>query len=85
VTDEGETTRYEFACAIRELAAAIGLVPDTCRVEPITTDQYPTRASRPAYAVLSKRKIEAWLGRELPPWRENLADYLRTLDRPVRT
>lgn len=79
VTDEGETSWYEFACAIRTFAAAMGLIPDTCRVDPITTSQYPTRACRPAHAVLSKRKIEAWLGRDLPLWRDNLAAYLRSL------
>jgi dTDP-4-dehydrorhamnose reductase len=79
VTDRGETSWYEFARAIHTLGAAAGLVPESCRVEPITTDQYPTRARRPAYSVLSKRKIESWLGRALPPWQENLADYLKRM------
>lgn len=83
VTDEGETSWYEFARAIRTLAAAAALIPDTCRVDPITTDQYPTRARRPAYSVLSKRKIETWLGRDLPHWHANLAAYLRELNTPA--
>jgi len=77
VTDGGETTWHGFASEIRDRAVELGLVPAACRVEPITTAEYPTRARRPAYAVLSKRKIVAWLGRELPPWRETLAAYLR--------
>jgi dTDP-4-dehydrorhamnose reductase len=84
VTDEGETSWYEFACAIRACAVALGRVPETCQVEPIVTAQYPTRACRPAYSVLSKRKIASWLGHDLPHWHPNLEAYLRALDGPVQ-
>lgn len=48
-------------------------------VDPISTDEYPTAAPRPAYSVLDNR---AWrlLGEEpLPHWSDGLASYLDTL------
>ena len=65
-TNEGQITWYEFACAIME----IGRKP--CKVNPITTDQYPTKAKRPAYSVLDLNKIKAYTGMEIPFWRDSL-------------
>src|SRR5690348_4577333 len=42
------------------------------RVLPITTDQYPTPARRPAYSVLSNSRLTRTFGVELPDWRDQL-------------
>lgn len=67
-TNAGETTWHGLAQAVfAELGA------DPARVLPITSDAYPTPASRPAYSVLSSR---AWDEAGLPAmqgWREALA------------
>ena len=72
-TNEGITTWYDFAVAIFELAGK------TCRVNPITTDQYPTKAKRPAYSVLDKTKIKQTLGCQIPDWRDSLEKCLEEL------
>lgn len=46
------------------------------RVVPITTQDFPTPAKRPAYSVLSVEKIEAALGTNVPDWRAQLAGCL---------
>ena len=46
-------------------------------VDPITTEQYPTKANRPADSRLDCGKLEAAFAVRLPPWRESLA---RTVD-----
>lgn len=69
---EGETSWWEFADTI------VAMTGSGCVVEPITTDQWPTPARRPEYAVLDKTKIQAWFGIEIPDWEESLA---RCLDR----
>lgn len=69
-TNEGVTNWADFATAIFDLAGK------PCKVLPITTDQYPTRATRPAYSVLDKTKIKQTLGIEIPHWRDSLAKCL---------
>ena len=55
----------EKACAIAQETGA------ACRVRPITTSQYPTRAHRPAYSVLSLARLQSW-GIAPRGWREAL-------------
>jgi dTDP-4-dehydrorhamnose reductase len=70
LSSTGSTTWYEFARAIVGDAARP-------RVVPITTDQYPTPARRPAYSVLATAKFERTFGFALLPWRATLERCLR--------
>lgn len=72
-TNEGITTWNVFAEAVFEIAGK------TCKVNPITTDQYPTKATRPAYSVLDKSKIKQALGIEIPFWKDSLATCIEEL------
>ncbi|MDR0393701.1 MAG: dTDP-4-dehydrorhamnose reductase [Tannerella sp.] len=72
-TDEGVCTWYDFAVGIFDLA---GL---DCRVNPLTTAGYPTRAVRPAYSVLDKTKIKETYGVTIPLWRESLGRCLQNM------
>ena len=72
-TNEGQITWYDFATAIMEIGEK------TCKVNPITTDQYPTKAKRPAYSVLDLNKIKAYAGIEIPGWRESLERCVKEL------
>jgi dTDP-4-dehydrorhamnose reductase len=65
----GATTWYGFAAAIVGDAR-------TPKVTPITTDEYPTPARRPAYGVLATTRFREIFGYELPPWRDALAACL---------
>ena len=73
-TNEGQITWFEFAQAIMEIGGK------TCKVNPITTDQYPTKAKRPAYSVLDLSKIKAYTGIEIPFWRESLVKCMKELN-----
>ena len=72
-TNEGQITWYDFAVAIMEIGEK------TCKVNPITTDQYPTKAKRPAYSVLDLSKIKEYAGIEIPDWRESLEKCIEEL------
>jgi dTDP-4-dehydrorhamnose reductase len=78
-SDAGVCSWYDFAVAIGEEAAAMGLIPRAAQVRPIATEDYPTPARRPAYSVLDKRA--SWTALELPPrhWRAQLRDTLARL------
>jgi dTDP-4-dehydrorhamnose reductase len=69
--DAGECTWYDFACAIVEETGARNV-----RVDPVTSDQYPRPATRPAYSVLSTERYERLTGAAPEPWREGLREYL---------
>lgn len=66
-SNEGICSWYEFAKEIVRLGDI------TCHIEPLTTEQYPTRVKRPAYSVLDKTKIKREFGVEVPEWKEALA------------
>ena len=78
-TNSGMASWYDFAVAIFEEAKRIGFPLRLDRVIPITTAEYPTTASRPAYSVLSCRKINAALGTIPPHWRQSLRTMLLDL------
>ena len=73
-TNEGQITWYDFATAIMEIGGK------TCKVNPITTDQYPTKAKRPAYSVLNLNKIKDVTGIEIPLWRESLVKCIEEIN-----
>jgi dTDP-4-dehydrorhamnose reductase len=69
----GETTWFDFAQKIKELA---GL---ECALTPINSDQFPTPAKRPAYSVLDTQKIEKALNLHIPHWELALSDCILQL------
>ena len=78
-TNSGVVSWYDFAIAIFEEARALGFPLKVQRVIPITTADYPTPAVRPAYSVLSGKKITETLGDYPPYWRDSLRKMLKQL------
>lgn len=73
---DGETTWHGFAEAIFDEAMLAGLISRRPLVTAITTADYPTRASRPAYSVLDTTRLRQQLGIEPPSWRQALQKTL---------
>lgn len=78
-TNRGVASWYDFAVAIFAEAQALGFPLQIEQVTPITTAEYPLPAPRPAYSVLSNRKITPILGKPAPHWRHALRQMLQTL------
>lgn len=72
-TNEGNITWYDFACAIMELGGK------HCRVNPITSDQYPAKAHRPAYSVLDLNKTKQVTEMSIPYWKDSLVKCIEEL------
>ena len=72
-SDEGACSWYDFTVAIHRLAGI------TCRVKPIRSDEYPSRAHRPFYSVLDKSKIKQTYGITIPHWYESLSHCIEIL------
>ncbi|KQB87533.1 dTDP-4-dehydrorhamnose reductase [Corynebacterium lowii] len=72
----GQATWYELACATFEAAGH-----DPARVQPVSSEQYPTAAHRPPWSVLDSSPSGRSL--ELPEWRSGLDRAVRaTLSAP---
>ena len=78
-SDAGVCSWYDFAVAIGEEGAALGLLDATIDVQPIAAIDYPTPAKRPAYSVLDKSA--SWRDFELQGvhWRTQLRAMLQEL------
>ncbi len=69
-TNLGFTTWYEFTKKIYELAGI------SCRVNPVTSEEFASAAKRPANSMLSKEKILN-AGIAVPSWEDALERYLK--------
>ncbi|MDH6311688.1 dTDP-4-dehydrorhamnose reductase [Parabacteroides sp. PFB2-10] len=65
-SNEGVCSWYDFARKIMELADL------PCKVIPVETKDYPTKAQRPLYSVLNKAKIKSTYNLTIPHWEESL-------------
>ncbi len=72
-TNEGVCSWYDFARKIMELSG-LG-----CKVNPIPSSAYPTKAVRPFYSVLDKSKIKEVFNIEIEHWEEGLKKCLKQL------
>lgn len=70
-TNEGVCSWYDFAVEIMRLSKL------SCKVLPITSAEYPTKAKRPFYSVLDKNKIKKTFHLEIPHWKESLEQCLK--------
>ena len=68
--DEDECTWYDFARAIAPEA----------KIAPVSTEEFPRPAPRPAYSVLSTERYERLTGVTPASWREGLREYLHASD-----
>lgn len=76
-SNEGVASWYDFAQSVFEFSAI------ECTLNPITTDQYPTPATRPHYSLLNKKKIKERFGIAIPYWRDSLKECLKRLGETV--
>lgn len=76
-SNHGTITWYEFAEAIRKETGS------NCKVLPITTDQYPTPAKRPAWSVMDTSKFTTTFGIAMRPWLTSLEACLAKLKASV--
>lgn len=76
-TNSGAISWYDFAVAIFEEAALLNYPLTISEVKPITTEQYPTPAQRPAYSVLAGEKMASLINQTAPHWRTSLRQMLK--------
>lgn len=73
-TNEGETNWAEFAQEIMNTAHL------SCKINPISTEEYPTRAKRPKYSVLDKSSFKTDFNVKIRDWKEALHEMISDLN-----
>lgn len=73
-SNEGVCSWYDFTIKIHEIAGIY-----TCKVNPIETKDYPTKAARPHYSVLNKTKIKQTFNITIPHWEASLKECIKEL------
>ena len=74
-SNEGVCSWYDFTKAIHWLAGITA-----CKVKPLHTEEYPTKAKRPHYSVLDKTKIKETYHIEIPYWMDSLQSCIAELE-----
>ena len=78
-TDAGVASWYDFAVAIQEEALALNILGKSIPIHPLSTEAFPTPATRPSNSVLDKTDTWQALGLTAPHWRANLKVALAKL------
>ena len=73
-TNEGVCSWYDFAHEIIRLSSL------DCKVLPIPSSAYPTKATRPFYSVLDKTNIKTTFGLLIPHWQDSLVKCIKQLE-----
>lgn len=73
-SNHGVTSWYDFAKTIFDLCEI------DCRVNPIRSAEFPTKATRPTFSLLSKEKTSKTFNLAIPYWRDSLIKCLALLE-----
>ena len=73
-SNEGTCSWYEFA---EEIMKQKNL---NCKVNPVSSSEYPTATKRPKYSLLDKIKIKETFGIKVNDWKASLKECLNLLD-----
>ena len=76
-SNKGKVSWYDFAKEIFKIAG-VG-----CKVNPITTQQYPTPAQRPRNTLMSKDKIIEKFEVEILDWKESLQACIKNIENKI--
>lgn len=72
--NQGSCSWAEYTEEIFELAGV------DCKVIPVSSDKYPTKAARPKFSVLDTTKVREAFGIGIPNWRDSLKECISSLN-----
>jgi len=73
LTGSDVTTWYGFAATIKEMIQA------SCKIHPVSSEAFKTKAIRPKNSRLSKSHLNLWGLKSLPTWKDGLKRYLKEI------
>ncbi|MCF7914646.1 MAG: dTDP-4-dehydrorhamnose reductase [Spirochaetaceae bacterium] len=75
----GRVSWYGFAREIAQRALSRGLLTEMPKIDPCTSDEFPSKAARPRWSVLSTDKTADTFGFSIPPWHKSLEQFMEML------
>ncbi len=78
-SNEGKISWFDFAVEIYKQGQKSNLITSDCEINKITTDQYPTKAKRPSFSLLSKEKTSKTFGVTPVLWQNSLEKFIGEL------
>ncbi|MDC7126134.1 MAG: HEPN domain-containing protein, partial [Spirochaetales bacterium] len=76
LSGEGQCTWHEFSSEIYKQGKVFGLIESDCVVNPCASDEFPAKAKRPEFSLLSKEKVKSVLDYQVPDWKESLTQFM---------
>jgi len=76
-SNEGTITWFDFSKEIYKQGKLLLLINNDCNILPCSSNEYPSKVTRPAYSVLDKCKIKDSLNITIPLWQDSLNNYLK--------
>jgi dTDP-4-dehydrorhamnose reductase len=76
-SNEGVASWFDFAHAVVEMGAQMGLLVRTIPILPIATHQYPLPAPRPHFSVMDLEQTRSLFS--IPHWKDDLIVFLKQL------
>lgn len=77
--EQSGITWHEFAGEIHKAARSLELISADCRINRLTTAEYPTAAVRPQYSVLDSTSLTQAFGVSRPTWKDALTRCLQVI------
>jgi dTDP-4-dehydrorhamnose reductase len=82
-SDGGSCTWYEWATTIQQQAVDRGLLERIVPIRAVSTSEYPTPATRPAFSVLDSSATCTALAIQQVPWEDTLGTMLDQMATPA--
>jgi len=73
-SNQGSCSWFEFAQEILDIAGI-----KSCKLIPVSSEQFPSVAKRPRYSVLDTSKVRQSFGIGIPNWRDSLRECLSSI------
>ena len=77
--DNGIASWYDIAIAIGEISAKNGLVNCPAFINPIKSENYPSKAKRPSFSLLDCASSRDFLGLKGEYWRQSLEISIKSI------
>ncbi len=72
LSSRGQVSWFGFADYFLQRATDLGLLPHKPKLIPVSSDRFPSKATRPKWSVLDNAYFEATFDLEVPHWRQQV-------------